>query len=79
MGLDLSGLTDYSWADIKKAAKAAMVNGALGGTTLTVNGKSIGRITPLQARQLYEFAEQMENASSSDGAGIALVQFREPQ
>lgn len=79
MSLDLSGLTDYAWSDIKKAAKAAMVNSALGGSTLSINGKVITRITIGQAKELYELADMMSNAEDGEGGGIALINFKEPQ
>ena len=73
MAIDTSQLTDYSWADIKKAAKQAMMTAAIGGTQLTINGRSIGRITPNQARQLYDLAEQeLQRGSSATGTLTAL-------
>lgn len=69
MALDLSTLTDYSWSDIAKAAKVAMVNAALGGSTLTVNGRTIGRITIKEATDLYEMAQAQVQAESAGGAG----------
>lgn len=74
----LSALTDYSWSDIKKAAKHAMVTAALGGGTLAINGRTIGRISISDAKALYEMADQMVNDESSDASnGIALVQYGE--
>lgn len=78
MALDPSTLTDFSWSDIKKAAKAAMVNAAMGGNTLTINGRTIGRISITEAKKLYEMAEDMIAAESTDASGgTALVQFGE--
>lgn len=78
MAIDLSTLTDYAWSDIAKAAKAAMVNAAIGGNTLTVNGRSVGRITIDEAKKLYDFAVQQIEDESTDGAGgIALVRYGE--
>lgn len=78
MAIDTSLLTDYSWADIAKAAKTAMISAALGGNTLTINGRMIGRISIEEATKLYEFAIQMQNdESTSAGNGLALVQFGE--
>lgn len=74
----LFALTDYSWSDIKKAAKHAMVTAALGGGTLAINGRTIGRITIADAKKLYEMADQMaQDESTEGGSGIALVQYGE--
>jgi cytidylate kinase len=80
MAVDLSTLTDYSWSDIKKAAKAAMVNAAVGGNRLVINGRDITRITPEQAQKLYQYASQMDDAESgtADASGIALIEFNDP-
>jgi hypothetical protein len=79
MALNLSALTDYAWADIAKAAKVAMVHAALGGTTLTINGRNIGRITIEEATKLHEFASEMQAIEAAAGTGglNALVQFGE--
>ncbi len=80
MALDPSTLTDFSWSDIRKAAKAAMVNAAMGGATLTINGRQLGRVTIEDAISLYRMSEEMiaaEDPTSSDG--IALMQFGEPR
>jgi hypothetical protein len=78
MAVDTSLLTDYTWAQIKLAAKHAMVSAAVGGGTLTINGRSIGRITISDAKKLYEMAVEAENDESTDsGGGIALVQYGE--
>jgi len=79
MALDLSTLADYSWSDIAKAAKVAMVNSALGGNQLTINGRVITRITIAEAKSLYTLATEqvaMESAGSS-GAGNVLVRLDE--
>jgi hypothetical protein len=78
MAVDTSLLTDYSWAQIKLAAKHAMVSAAVGGGTLTIGGRTIGRITISDAKKLYEMADQAEQleAGESEG-GTALVQFGE--
>ena len=76
----LSALADYSWADIKKAAKHAMVTAAVGGGTLSLNGRTIGRISIKDAKLLYELAEQMTQEEDVESAGgIALVQYGERQ
>ena len=78
MALDPSALSDHSWSDIKKAAKQAMVNAAMGGSTLSINGRMIGRITITEAKKLYEMAEDMIAAEDTSSAnGTALVQFGE--
>lgn len=76
MALDPSTLTDFAWSDIRKAAKYAMVGAAMGGANLMINGRSLGRISISEAKKLYEMAEDMIAAESTDAAGgIALVQF----
>lgn len=78
MAIDTSQLTDYSWAQIKLAAKHAMVSAAVGGGTLTIAGRNIGRITIDQAKKLYEFADQMEQDEAVDsGGGTAIVEYGE--
>lgn len=77
MALDLSTLADYSWADIAKAAKQAMVTTALGGSTLTINGRTIQRITIDDAKTLYELATAQVAAEQAgcNGSGNILVNF----
>lgn len=80
MAIDVSQLTDYSWSDIAKAAKGAMMSAAVGGGMLSINGRSIQRITIDDAKKLYELAIQMQNDESSDSSnGIALVRYGERQ
>lgn len=77
MAFDTSKLADYSWADIAKAAKAAMLTAAIGGTRLVqINGNDITRMTQDQLESLYNFAMEQQNAESEvDGGDIALVRF----
>lgn len=78
MAIDLSSLTDYAWSDIAKAAKHAMVQAAVGGNMLSINGRSIGRISIDEAKKLYELAIQMQADEASDtSGGIALIQYEE--
>lgn len=78
MAIDLSSLTDYAWSDIAKAAKTAMVNAAIGGTSLSINGRQIGRISIEEAKKLYQLAQdQIAAESSVSNNGIALVQYGE--
>lgn len=78
MAIDLSTLTDYAWADIAVAAKHAMVSAAVGGGTLTIDGRTIGRISIEQAKVLYEMAtEQVAIEDVDSGGGTALVQYGE--
>jgi len=80
MAIDVSQLVDYSWCDIAKAAKQAMLSAALGGATYSINGRNFGRITIEQAQSLYSYALQMDNAQKAgDMANGVLVQFNEPQ
>lgn len=77
MAIDTSLLADYSWSDIKKAAKHAMVSAAVGGSSLTINGRTIGRISIDEAKKLYELATQQESDESDTGSGLALVRYGE--
>lgn len=78
MALDLSVLADYAWADIARAAKAAMVNAAVGGTSFVVNGRTVGRITVEEATQLYKTATDMIALEQGGGnAGNVLVRFQQ--
>lgn len=76
--VDLSALADYSWAEIAVAAKQAMVKAAVGGQNLSINGRSIGRISIKDATDLYNLATSMIANESDDGGGMALVQFGNP-
>jgi hypothetical protein len=80
MAFDTSLLTDYSWSDIAKAAKHALISAATGGESLTINGRVIQKITPEQAMKLYSYATKMAQAEAADdnAAGIAHLQFDEP-
>jgi hypothetical protein len=79
MAFDPSALTDHSWSDIKLAAKHAMVSAAMGGSTLSINGRSLGRISISEAKKLYEMAEDMIAAEDTSSlGGIALVQYGDP-
>lgn len=75
--LDLSTITDYSWAQIKLAAKQCMASNLVGGANLTIGGRSLGRCTPEQAMKLYEWADAMELAETYPGGGIVLGKFGE--
>lgn len=80
MAFDTSQLTDYSWAQIRLAAKEAMLKAAVGGSSISINGRMISRITPREARDLYNFACEMESIESgtADSSGMALIEFKEP-
>jgi hypothetical protein len=81
MAIDTSQLTDYTWAQIKLAAKHAMISAAVGGNTLVIGGRTIGRISIKDAKLLYEMAEEMEEAeetgADTSNGGFALVQYGE--
>lgn len=80
MAVDLSLLTDYTWTQIKLAAKHAMVQAAVGGSSLAINGRQISRISIEEAKKLYNLAAEMETTEGgdADATGIALIEFREP-
>lgn len=77
MAFDLSTLTDYSWSQIKVAAKNAMVNSALGGSRLVIEGRDITRISISEATKLYTMACEMELSESgnSNDPGDVLIDF----
>jgi hypothetical protein len=78
MAIDTTQLTDYSWSDIAKAAKTAMLTAAVGGSELRMpDGRFIKRMTVAEAKELYQVATEMTNVESSEGGGIALLEFRE--
>lgn len=75
----LAGITDPSWSDIKKAAKLAMLQAAVGGVGVMQVGTNVQRLNVDQLKKLYELAEQMESdeTASDTGGGIALVRYGE--
>lgn len=76
MGIDVTQLADYSWSDIAKAAKQAMMTIAVGGTSMRMpDGRSIERMTVEDAKALYEVAIANANAETDpdSGGGIVLV------
>ncbi len=78
MAIDVTQLTDYSWSDIAKAAKMAMMGAALGGANYTINGRQFGRISIEDAKKLYELALSNINDDSTDASGgLALVRYGE--
>jgi hypothetical protein len=78
MAIDTTQLTDYSWSDIAKAAKTAMLTAAVGGSELRMpDGRFIKRLTVQEAKELYNTAISMVSAEAADGGGIALVEFGE--
>jgi hypothetical protein len=79
LDLSLSALGDPTWEELKRAAKYAMVTAALGGNNLTINGRTVGRVTIDQAKTLYDFAVEQIVAESAgaNGSGNVLVEFRD--
>ena len=79
MAIDVSTLTDYSFAEIAKAAKSAMVSALVGGSTLAIAGRTIGRVTPKEAADIYRWATEMDSitSSSSSPSGVAVASFRD--
>lgn len=76
MAFNTALLVDYSWTDIAKAAKTAMMSAALGGTTLSVGGRQIGRISIEDAKQLYVLAQQQITLESNpNDGGIVLAEL----
>jgi len=78
MAIDTTQLTDFTWAQLKLAAKHAMMSAAVGGANVSIAGRSLGRITIEEARKLYELAETMEQIEAGAGTGgTALAQYGE--
>jgi hypothetical protein len=79
MAIDVTTLVDYSWSDIRIAAKAAMMQAAVSGVaTYTINGRSLGRYSMKDLRALYDLADSMiADSAAESGNGIALVQYGE--
>jgi hypothetical protein len=76
----LNALTDFTWAQIKLACKTAMVNSVLGGAQLSINGRTIGRVSMEDLTKLYQFADANEQIESvGEGGMAALVDFGEAQ
>jgi hypothetical protein len=75
----LAGIDDPSWSTIKKAAKVAMLQAAVGGVAVMQVGTNVQRLNIDQLKKLYELADQMtaDEASAETGGGIALVQYGE--
>jgi hypothetical protein len=79
MAIDATTLTEYTWPQIATAAKVAMMNAAVGGTTLTIDGRTLGRITISEAKLLYETAQEQIALDGDMSGGIALIQWGEAQ
>lgn len=81
MAIDTSTLVDYAWSDIARAAKTAMMTAAMGGNNLTINGRTIGRISISEARTLYGMALEMIDAENAgaEGGGNILARFGDPE
>ena len=79
MAIDVTALVDYAWSDIAKAAKTAMISSALGGATLSIGGRQIGRITIDEAEKLYVLAtERAAIDAGTAGNGQAFAAFHDP-
>lgn len=78
MAIDTSQLVDYSWADLAKAAKQAMMARSLGGASVRTGIVAVDRMTIDEAKKLYELAITNLNDESPDSAGgIALAKYGE--
>jgi hypothetical protein len=69
-----SQLTDYLGADqARRQARDGLA--ALGGASLSVGGKTIGRITVAEAKALYDMADAMQASEDAgeNGDGNVLV------
>lgn len=80
MAFNVDALTDYSWAQIKKACKHAAVSGLVGGIELEMDdGRRIGKYTAEQIKAIYTWATEMETIedAGTTGGGDVLVNYRE--
>lgn len=74
----LAGIDDPSWSTIKKAAKVAMLQAAVGGVAVMQVGTNVQRLNIDQLKKLYELATDMESdEDTTDAGGTALVQYGE--
>lgn len=79
MAIDTSLLTDYSFAQIKLAMKHAIMTAGVGGVTLSIGGRTIGRCTLKEAWDIYTKASMAEALEGDANGGIILGSFGEPQ
>jgi hypothetical protein len=81
MAVDLSTLTVYPWSQLKAAASVAIGTALMGGNSLTISGRVVARVTPEEARAIYDWACEMEalESAGTSGGGNVLVRFGQPQ
>lgn len=74
----IDAVVDYSWADIAKMAKKAMLDLTISQST-TINGRQLQRANMDDLKALYELATAQANAEdgSETGGDIALVKYGE--
>lgn len=75
----IDAVLDYSWSDIAKMAKKAMLELTISQST-TINGRQLQRANMDDLKALYDMAIAQANAEASTATGgdTALVQFGEP-
>lgn len=75
----IDAVVDYSWSDIAKMAKKAMLELTISQST-SINGRQLQRASMDDLKALYDMAIAQANAESNTDTGgdIALVQFGEP-
>jgi hypothetical protein len=74
----LDAVIDYSWADIAKMAKKALIELTISQST-TINGRTLQRASIKDLKTLYELAvEQTTVQNGINGGGdVALVRYGE--
>lgn len=80
MAVDTTLLTDYTFAQIKLAAKHAIMTNAVGGNELRMSdGRVIARVSLKEATDLYVWADTMTALDGDENGGVVLGGFGEPQ
>lgn len=71
----IAALTDYSFSEIKVAAKQAMVAALLGGASMSIGGRTIMRVNLKEAKAIFEWAGEMDALQT--GGDTVLVRRAE--
>lgn len=77
MAINIPLLQEFTMEDVARGAMHAIMTANLGGADLTINGRRVGRVTPKEARETYDWA--MNNIAiaqaGNNGGGNILVNF----
>jgi hypothetical protein len=75
MAVNPDNLRDYSFADIKKAAKQAIITGLLT-QNISAGGKTVTFGSVAEARNTYTWAVECENIDNNNSGGFAQIRFK---